>query len=212
MNYITWNKAVSLYPYATFEQRRTLVLNRNVTFRAAKAKYIARGFAFQRTFTPDEARRPGPFQAGPRYVGDNKSWVLALETDSLSLPVPASSVPACDPAVVHSWDLTNLWYSDTLHDTPPANIVSGMIGQSGDHHTPLAYFSVLQHHRLRHKYVVHREFYRIAMEVSLDQNDKDQPERVHSHSYVSPTKLPDPIVCSPHISSHLNLGPTPTPS
>lgn len=164
LNYITWNKAVSLYPCATFERRRSLILTENLSFAVAQAKYLARGFTFQDTLTPDEAKSPGPFQAGPRYVGDKRTWILNLETES----IPSTSVPASrrvyDPETIHSWDLTNLRYSDQLNTTPPLNT---RIGSTAYNHIPIIYFSLLMSENLEHKYVVHREFHRLASEMCL---------------------------------------------
>jgi hypothetical protein len=85
--------------------------------------------------------------------------------------------------MIHNWDLTNLLYSNTLQATPPTNTVSGMMNRTADRHTPLTYFSVLQHERLRHKYLVHSEFYRLAVEIFLDQDGGDDTsEGVHLHS------------------------------
>jgi len=167
LNYITWNKAVSLYPYATFERRRALVISENVSFPVAEEKYLARGFTFQDLLTPDEAKRPGPFQAGPRYVGDERTWILRLEIDS----IPSASVPASrwvyDPEMIHSWDLTNLQYSEWLHKAPPLNISNSVVGRTAKWHAPIIYFSILQEKNLKHKYVVHREFHRLATKPCL---------------------------------------------
>ena len=167
LNYITWCKAVSLYPCATFEQRRSLILCENLRFAGAQAKYLARGFTFQDILTPDEAKPPGPFQAGPRYVGDKRTWILNLETES----IPFASIPASrrvyDPETIHSWDLTNLQYSDQFNTTPPANILNAKIRRADYEHMPIIYFSLLKDENLEHRYVVHREFHRLASEVCL---------------------------------------------
>jgi len=166
---------VSLYPYATFEQRRSLVLRKN-RFPVAKEKYLARGFTFQDLLTPDEARSPGSFQVGPRYVGDQRTWILNLETES----IPSTSIPASrrvyDPEMIYSWDLTNIKYSDLLHRDPPFNILNGKIARTRNQHNPLIYFSLLKNNNLKHMYVVHREFHRLATEVCLGPAGRD----VHS--------------------------------
>ena len=165
LNYITWSKAVSLYPCATFEQRRSLILSENIRFAGARAKYLARGFSFQEILTPDEAKSPGPFQTGPRYVGDKRTWILNLETES----IPSASVPMSrrvyDPYTIHSWDLTNYQYPDQLHTTPPINILNG--NNIGRTDMPIIYFSLLKDENLEYRYVVHREFHRLASEVCL---------------------------------------------
>jgi hypothetical protein len=147
LNYITWNKAVSLYPYATFEQRRSLILSENLSFPLVQAKYLARGFTFQNTLTPDEARSPGPFQAGPRYAGDKRTWILQLETESFFSASAPVSLRVYSPEIIHSWDLTNLRYSERLRKAPPLNILSARIGKTGYHHMPLIYFSLLKDER-----------------------------------------------------------------
>jgi hypothetical protein len=177
LNYLTWNKAISLYPLATFERRRSLILSENSSFPPAKEKYLARGFTFQQFLTPNEAGQPGPFQTGPRYVGDEKSWILDLETES----IPLTSIPAsrreCDPEMIHSWDLTDRQYSDWLDEAPPSNIAHGKLWQTGEEHVPLIYFSLLREESLNHKYVVHREFYWFALEVL----DSVPPEDIKSY-------------------------------
>ena len=167
LNYITWNKAVSLYPYATFEQRRSLILRENLRFPVALEKYLARGFTFQRSLTTGEAMSPGPFQAGPRYVGDKKTWILQLETQS----IPSASIPASrrlyNPETIHSWDLTNVQYSEQLYMTPPLNVLSSRMGRATYESIPIIYFSLLKDENLEHRYVVHRVFHRLATEMCL---------------------------------------------
>jgi len=181
LNYITWNNAVSLYPYATFEQRRSLILSENLRFLDAQAKYLARGFTFQRFLTPSEAKSPGPFQAGPRYVGDKKSWVLHLETES----IPSASVPASrrvyNPETIHSWDLTNIQYSEQLYKTPPLNILSARMGRESYESIPIIYFSLLKDENLDHSYVVHRVFHQLATEMCIRSSlAGDTPSEVSS--------------------------------
>ena len=165
LNYITWNKAVSLYPFATFEERRSLILSENRSFGLAQDKYLARGFTFQSVLTPNEARSPGPFKTGPRYVGDEKTWILDLETESIPFGSISTSRREYDPEMIHSWDLTDTQYPLSLSDTPPTNVFHGPTWRRRN--VPFLYFSFLEDESLKHKYVVHREFHRIATEMCL---------------------------------------------
>ncbi|KZV93086.1 hypothetical protein EXIGLDRAFT_749334 [Exidia glandulosa HHB12029] len=99
MNFITWDRVVSLYPAGTFEHRRALVTyNLAKHFDSAMIKYAARGFRIDSTLFDDKTTR-GSFKFGTRWVGDSHCWVVKLDTAGLTPP----AVPV--QWEVNSWDL-----------------------------------------------------------------------------------------------------------
>ncbi|KIM38281.1 hypothetical protein M413DRAFT_448016 [Hebeloma cylindrosporum] len=99
MNLITHDKAYSLYPRPTFEERRSLVLHSNTAERErALKKYEDRGWTIIKKITKEETQnRRSSFHAGLRYLGDRKCWTLPLS-------------PKLDMAVgqmeTHTWGLS----------------------------------------------------------------------------------------------------------
>ena len=87
MNLITHNKAYSLYPRPTFEERRSLVHHANTVERErALKKYEDRGWAIIKKITQEESKdRTSAFYSGLRSVGDKKCWTLLL-SPKLDLP------------------------------------------------------------------------------------------------------------------------------
>jgi len=80
MNFITHDKAYSLYPRATFEQHRSLVFLRGTPARdKALAKYTERGWSALNSITePDFYDLNSAFVRGPRFVGDSKTWTIPI--------------------------------------------------------------------------------------------------------------------------------------
>lgn len=85
MNFITHEKAYSLFPRATLVERRALTyLNRLHNFghdsnRLAFEKWLARGFHLGDYLTRAEFEDPGSaFAHGRRFVGDSKCLVLPI--------------------------------------------------------------------------------------------------------------------------------------
>jgi len=90
MNLISHEKAYSLYPRGTFNERRSLILPKEdgnkEKSRVAREKYIARGWNMVQALTPDEIQDPtSAFSAGGRYVGDSKCWTIPIFPE-LQLP------------------------------------------------------------------------------------------------------------------------------
>jgi len=88
MNFISWDRVVSLYPRATFERREALATFSGARgFDNAMLKYGQRGFRIHHAvFTRELASLPFPFTG--RWVGDGKSWTVPLDTIDLIAPVP----------------------------------------------------------------------------------------------------------------------------
>lgn len=82
MNIITHDKAYSLFPRATFEERRSLVCLSSDELRdKAFEKYSARGWSFVKNADVERAERgtlEASFALGERYVGDRNCWTLPV--------------------------------------------------------------------------------------------------------------------------------------
>ncbi|PPR07586.1 hypothetical protein CVT24_006949 [Panaeolus cyanescens] len=103
MNFITCNHAYSLFPRATFDERRALI-NRypSGVDQQCIDKYIDRGWSMEDTANQaDFAFRNALFAEGPRYIGDKKTWKLPL-------PNPIHDRHA-DLIEGNSWQILFLW-------------------------------------------------------------------------------------------------------
>ncbi|KAI0674150.1 hypothetical protein C8Q78DRAFT_966847 [Trametes maxima] len=105
MNVITYNAGFSLYPFATFELKVSLVLNdRETNAPAALRKYTKRGW---KNIASDSAlvqyleRRAFNLDM-PRWVCDGYSWTIPLPTDGLSEPHPEK--PLSPKTIALPWD------------------------------------------------------------------------------------------------------------
>ncbi|KAF8900276.1 hypothetical protein CPB84DRAFT_1815433 [Gymnopilus junonius] len=98
MNVITHDTAYSLYPIATFEQKRALVISTEGSKQdTARTKYSERGWDMVERLTYDEVNDPrSAFAPGSRYVGDSKCWKIPI---SPSLDLRESFVE------INSWNL-----------------------------------------------------------------------------------------------------------
>ena len=112
MNVITDDKAYSIFPQATFEERRSLVLVKDTEAEMmARLKYEGRGWQFINKIEDNESRdRLSSFARGPRHLGDSRCWTIQLqphrepspnmwESNSWSLEYDADQTPA------HVWML-----------------------------------------------------------------------------------------------------------
>jgi hypothetical protein len=79
MNLITHNKAYSIYPRATFFERRSLThLHPTKDFKAL-LKYENRGWTLVHSFHPKDYASPSSsFAVGPRRLGDKRCWTIDL--------------------------------------------------------------------------------------------------------------------------------------
>ena len=98
---IAYDKAYSLYPYATFENRRSLWMAENIGI-----KYTNRGFNFIPTTLP---RNSDIFGVNlHRTVRDSMTWTIDLNRDSIMLhgPMTPTSPPfTFDPITECRWTL-----------------------------------------------------------------------------------------------------------
>jgi hypothetical protein len=91
MNFITHEKAYSLYPRATFEERRSLHSShaswRKDSQTVARTKYARRGWLVVDRLTQSEIdNRTSAFAYGRRAVGDQYCWTMELLPKLADLP------------------------------------------------------------------------------------------------------------------------------
>ena len=98
MNFITYDKAYSLYPQGTFVTRQSLITqlpsSRFIEYQRAFKKYETRGWEVL-TCTADILRK-SPFGDELRRVGDSDCWIIPILP---KLDLPPSTVEA------NSWTL-----------------------------------------------------------------------------------------------------------
>jgi len=100
MNFITHEKAYSLYPRASFEEHRSLTcLYSTIARTKAWAKYTERGWTMLDGITGQDFHDLNSSLArGPRYVGDSKTWTIPI--------LPKIDAPSLDGLVeMNSWSL-----------------------------------------------------------------------------------------------------------
>ena len=99
MNFITHEKAYSLYPRATFEERRSLTcLFSTISRTRAWAKYTERGWTMLDGVTGEDFHDLNSSLArGPRYVGDSKTWTIPI--------LPKIDAPLEGLTEMNSWSL-----------------------------------------------------------------------------------------------------------
>lgn len=83
MNLITHNKAYSIFPHETFEQRRSLIHVRDAeSALKARSKYETRGWRFITEIDDDEVQNlKSAFAPGSRHLGDSKCWTIPLHPE-----------------------------------------------------------------------------------------------------------------------------------
>jgi len=83
MNLITSDKAYSIFPRATFEERRSLIfVNKETDFASqARAKYEERGWSFIEACDVQQQDPISSFAKGPRYLGDSNCWSITLHPE-----------------------------------------------------------------------------------------------------------------------------------
>lgn len=109
MNLITYYGAYSLYPRATYDERRSLVCCTRPRHRKdAIDKYAKRGWKIQRKINPVEHEDTNAsFRIEDRWIGDKKTWFIPFETDLQGRNVhsPTSLLYGIDPIVLNSFSL-----------------------------------------------------------------------------------------------------------
>ncbi len=113
MNVISFEAAYCLFPLATLEHRKSLLSSstRGIYRNRGQclAKYAERGYQIMFSVPEnrwDKAPTLSLFPTGWRWIDDNNTWVLHLETDGVTLPGPqnSSSTPLRnDPVSVTNW-------------------------------------------------------------------------------------------------------------
>ncbi|KII94494.1 hypothetical protein PLICRDRAFT_169248 [Plicaturopsis crispa FD-325 SS-3] len=109
MNIISFENAYSLYPKATFEERRALIVaTAGPKQEAGRKKYADRGWKMLEKIPPDVRYPNSSFRLGDRWLGDSQTWTLPLDTSTLQLTPP----PGCpsdfvfdDNLAIHNWIL-----------------------------------------------------------------------------------------------------------
>ncbi|KAI0337050.1 hypothetical protein BDW22DRAFT_1364556 [Trametopsis cervina] len=153
MNVISFDRAYSLYPYATFERRLGLHTPTCVGLSEEKPafvqKYRLRGWEMTNGSSelhswhgldqpPPHYSLPSSFRSQPRWIADRHSWVIRLPLDGVR--VPAGKLG--DPCYVTFWQLASLCNVNAWDQCSPAfcQISVGV--------------EVYQHPEFAHKYAV----------------------------------------------------------
>lgn len=107
MNVITHSMAYSLYPYATFQQRRSLVCGSGgIKREEARDKYQERGWRMEQHIDILETRdRRSDFKVGRRWVGDARCWKIPLTPPLSSNPQAEGLIR--DRITSNSWGITH---------------------------------------------------------------------------------------------------------
>jgi len=120
MNFITHEKAYSLYPRATFEERRSLkFLLRTAARDKAYTKYTERGWKMLDGIAGEDFHdSKSSLARGSRHVGDSKTWTIPIlpkidtsfgegltETNSWSLRYDHNLIPHLDFSLLISSQL-----------------------------------------------------------------------------------------------------------
>lgn len=105
MNVITWKFAYSLYPKATFEDRRTLICCDDGPHQpSAELKYESRGWRLERSLDANDLA----FHIGVRVLGDRYTWRIPLDVSRVIPPFPLSRSGrrlTTDPIAATTWKL-----------------------------------------------------------------------------------------------------------
>jgi hypothetical protein len=120
MNFIAYDAAYSLYPKATFEDRRNLVFkDGNDNDQRCIAKYAKRGWYAVANVWPQDPQVSNLFHVGThRLVHDDKSWVMPLDTTDVTAHprLSACSDPIYwDPCRHNGWILTSGGHEWKMH-------------------------------------------------------------------------------------------------
>lgn len=108
MNVISYEKAYCLFPRATLEERRSLVVATDGPGQLpALLKYEERGWEMVVSVSSRERTGRNPsFPFGKRFIDDRYTWTIALDLSGLSLSrriTPLSPVLTQDPVSATSW-------------------------------------------------------------------------------------------------------------
>ena len=119
MNIISFDRAYSLYPFSTFEDRLGLITKIWYGMDKTIDKYEERGWHFTlppsvvhsspRNWRYEQLRKyhreseslPAVLSPRPRWTADQYSWVIKLSLDGLEIPAGLAG----DPCYVSTWSL-----------------------------------------------------------------------------------------------------------
>lgn len=107
MNLITFKAVYSLYPFATFEERKNYVTWRGVcgADEGIFRKMEARGWETVSGISPAQQSNHGsPVRYEKRWMLDGKTWIFPLDVSVLGFKGPRTVLQ--DSAELASWDLT----------------------------------------------------------------------------------------------------------
>ncbi|KAL8992729.1 MAG: hypothetical protein Q9169_006881 [Polycauliona sp. 2 TL-2023] len=84
LNFITWNKAYSVFPLTTFIHKRGHLLRHEIDAdnRRLVNKYKQRGWDIQGIIRPEDQRVNHPFQQH-RRIGDKYTWMIPVDIDKI---------------------------------------------------------------------------------------------------------------------------------
>lgn len=146
MNLITHERAYSLYPRATFEERRSLVISTEGSKQeTARKKYTERGWIMVKTGQDEDIRNArSDFTPCQRYIGDSRCWTIPI--------LPMLDLPK-DSMATNTWELkykpiVELEFGalSELLAKPDIN-VQGRV-------EPVLHFTILRSENLRFSYLV----------------------------------------------------------
>lgn len=94
MNFVSWNKAYSIFPRTTFVDRQTVPLDpQSNNHLELLEKYEARGFTVQNVLSRDGRDWD---KARHRFVGDKHTWTLNLDSTGITPPnFPDFALESC---------------------------------------------------------------------------------------------------------------------
>lgn len=143
MNLITHESAYSLYPHATFEERRSLVISTEGSRQeSARNKYRERGWTMVEAGQDEDIRNArSDFTPRRRYIGDSRCWTIPI--------LPKLDLPEGFLAT-NTWELEYNLVMDALEEfkTFGHNVESaGRLGSSLS-------FTILRWENLRFSYLV----------------------------------------------------------
>jgi hypothetical protein len=143
MNLITHEKAYSLYPHATFEESRSLVISTEGSKQeSARSKYAERGWTMVRTAQDEDIRNArSDFTPNRRHIGDSRCWTIPI--------LPKLDVNE-DLMATNTWELI---YNPVLELEDPGDLLCVNMKWTG-RVEPKLKFMILRLENLRYSYLV----------------------------------------------------------
>jgi len=146
MNLITHERAYSLYPHATFEEGRSLVISTEGSKQeSARKKYAERGWTMVKTGQDEDIQHArSDFTPCRRHIGDSRCWTIPI--------LPKLDLPE-DLMATNTWELkygpvVELEDAGNQFANPNANLkLAGRV-------EPVLNFMILQLENLRYSYLV----------------------------------------------------------